>query len=137
MIRRSIAAFVLATLTWLSVPMAFGSMAARMMHPTHRDASAGQEHSCCPRTRARMTPVLFVAANFSEMPCGTQHPCCARQRPASPSSVPVESKVIRPAAERTLADVADKPSGERSHSVEASAICFLPAPCERSAVLRI
>lgn len=137
MIQRSIAAFMLATLGWLSVPAALGSPALRAMHSVHRNASAAQNHSCCPRPAGRVTRVLLVAGSFPAMPCGPQHPCCARQRPGSPSNMPVEAKVVRPAAERVVADVADGPSAGRSRPVQTSVICFLPPPFEQSTVLRI
>jgi hypothetical protein len=137
MIKKSIAALVLVTLGWLSVPVAVGSPTTGAMHSAHRNASPGQDHSCCPGPRSRMVPVLSVVASFPAMPCGEQHPCCAKQRPASPSSTPVESKVIRPAVERMLANVAGKVSESRSRLVEVSPICFLAPPFERSAVLRI
>lgn len=137
MIRRSIAACVLASLCWLSVPVAFGSMPAGMMHSARRTASPAEDHSCCPRHQVRMTPALFMVATFPVMPCGEQHRCCARQRPASPSNVPAESKVIRPGAERMLANAADKSFTDRGGIVETSTFCFLPPPFERSTVLRI
>jgi hypothetical protein len=137
MIQKSIAAFVLATLCWLSVPVAIGSMTAGTMHSAHHKAPPAQDHSCCPRPGARMVPVLFIAVNLTEMPCGAQHPCCVKQRPASPSNVPVQNKFTRPAAEQTLATFAEKTSSDRGRVIEISTVGILPPPFERSTVLRI
>src|SRR5215467_3860733 len=92
MVQKSIAAFVLATLGWLSLPVTVESTATQSLHSTYRQASLTQEHSCCPRPRARIPSDLFVAMRYPAMPCGAQHPCCVKQRPASPSIIPVQNE---------------------------------------------
>jgi len=136
MIQRSIASVVLAALCWLSLPVAFGSQQTSAVR-VQRDASPAHDHSCCPGSHPRISPTLFLAINSPAMPCGEQHPCCARRAPSNPSTMPVETNVVRPAAERVLAIVAHRPSLDRGRMVETSAICFLPPPFERSTVLRI
>jgi len=137
MIRKSIAAFVLVMLCWLSAPIAFGSLAAAALHSARRSPSRAQDHSCCPRSRGKVAPVLFVAMSFTAMPCGAQHPCCAKQKPGSPSIIPVETRVVRPEAGQALANVSDTPSSGFSRVNETSVVCFRSPPFERNTVLRI
>jgi hypothetical protein len=56
--------------------------------------------------------------------------------PSNPSTTPVETRVVRPTAERALVVTADKapPIGRRA--AEASAHYFLTPPFERNTVLR-
>jgi hypothetical protein len=126
----------MASLCWFSVPVAPGSQEAGDIHALQRDASA-QDHSCCPRSHPRVVTSLFVTVSFPAMPSGTQHPCCARQAPASPSTMPVETKVARPGMERISPTCIQKKSPSCSRLVEPAAICFLSPPFERSTVLRI
>jgi hypothetical protein len=135
MIQRSIASVVLATLCWLSLPAAFGSLEVPSAKGFRRDAA--NDHSCCPSSHPRISPILFLAINATAMPCGEQHPCCVRQAPSNPSNMPVEAKVIRPGPERVLALIADAPSSGYSRNVEIVAISCLPPPFERSTVRRI
>lgn len=135
MILRSIASVVLATLCWLSVPAAFGSLEVPSAEGFRRDAA--NDHSCCPTSRPRISPILFLAINATAMPCGEQHPCCIRQAPPDPSNMPVEAKVIRPGPERVLALITDVPSSGHGRDVEIVAISCLPPPFDRSTVLRI
>ena len=137
MIQRSIATALLAALCWLSAPVTLRSPGAGIMHSARRNASPAQDHSCCPRPRARLAPVLLVAVRFPAVPCGAQHPCCVKQRPATPSSIPVQSKITRPAAEQLFSDPAENCSRDGSAIVKASLVCLLPPPFERSTVLRI
>jgi len=137
MIQKSIAAVVLATLCWLSVPTVFVPLRTGAGPRVQRDATSAQDHSCCPGSQPRLSPALFLAINAPAMPCGNQHPCCARQVPSNPSTMPVENKVVRPAAERVLALLSEEPSEGRGRLVEMTAIGFLPPPFERSTVLRI
>jgi hypothetical protein len=135
MIQRSIASVVLASLCWLSVPVGFGSLEVPSAQGFRRDTA--NDHSCCPRSHPRISPILFLSINSTAMPCGEQHPCCVRQAPSNPSTMPVETKAIRPAPERVLALVTDAPCSGRSRITGTSAICSLPPPMERSTVLRI
>jgi hypothetical protein len=135
MIQRSIASVVLATLCWLSVPGAFGSLEVPSAQGSRRETA--NDHSCCPRSQPRISPILFLAINSTAMPCGEQHPCCARRTPSNPSTMPVETKVIPPVPERVLALITDTPSSGGGRSVETAAISFLSPPFERSTVLRI
>src|SRR5207302_7673600 len=129
MIQRSIASVVLATLCWLSLPFAFGSI---QMSPAQRfQRDAAHDHSCCPRSHPVITPTLFLAINSTAMPCGEQHPCCVRQAPSNPSTMPVETKVIRPDPERVLALITYTPSSGGGPNVETAAISFLSPPFER------
>jgi len=137
MIQRSIASVVLATLCWLSVPFAFGSPQASAVNRVYRDSSSAHDHSCCPGFHPRITPTLFLAINSTAMPCGEQHPCCVRQAPSNPSTLPVETKVVRPVAERVVAILTDIPSPACGRIVETAAVNFLSPPFERSTVLRI
>ena len=137
MLHRSIAVFVLATLCWVSMPVAFGSMPIATMHPVRHNASAEKDHSCCPGFHPRVLPALFVAINSSEMPCGAQHPCCAKQRPVNPSTLPVASKQIRAAADRTSPIAVDKLSPTSAWMVAPLTNGFVSPPFERSTVLRI
>lgn len=135
MIQRSIASVVLATLCWLSVPGAFGPLEVPTAQRFQRDAA--NDHSCCPRSHPRISPILFLAINSTGMPCGEQHPCCVRQAPSNPSTMPVENKVIRPAPERVLTLIMDTPSSFDGCNVETAAVNFLSPPFERGTVLRI
>jgi hypothetical protein len=137
MIQRSIASVVLATLCWLSVPAASGSLETTAAQRFQRTASSAHDHSCCPGFQPRISPALFLAINSTAMPCGEQHPCCVRQAPSNPSTMPVETKVIRPASERVLALITDTPSSGDGRNVETAAVNFLSPPFERSTVLRI
>ena len=135
MIQRSIASVVLATLCWLSAPIAFGSLE---MPPAQRfQREVANDHSCCPRSHPGISPTLFPTIGSTAMPCGEQHPCCVRQAPSNPSTIPVENKVIRPASERVLALITDAPSSDSRRNVETAAVNFLSPPCERGTVLRI
>jgi hypothetical protein len=134
MTQRSIASVVLATLCWMSVPFAFGSIQMPLAQRIQRDAA--KDHSCCPRSHQRISP-MFLAINSTAMPCGEQHPCCIRQAPSNPSTMPVENKVIRPASERVLALITDTPSSGSGRGVEIEAVNFLSPPFERSNILRI
>lgn len=136
MIQRSIASVVLATFCWLSVPFTFGSEQASAVNRVHGDSSSADDHSCCPGFHPRITPTLFLAINSTAMPCGEQHPCCARQAPSNPSTMPVETKVIRPAPEQALALITNTPS-DSGPNAETAAVNFLSPPFERSTVLRI
>jgi hypothetical protein len=120
---------------WLSVPVGFGSLEVPSAQGFRRDTA--NDHSCCPRSHPRISPILFLSINSTAMPCGEQHPCCVRQAPSNPSTMPVETKAIRPAPERVLALVTDAPCSGRSRITGTSAICSLPPPMERSTVLRI
>jgi hypothetical protein len=93
MIQRSIASVVLASLCWLSVPVGFGSLEVPSAQGFRRDTA--NDHSCCPRSHPRISPILFLSINSTAMPCGEQHPCCVRQAPSNPSTMPVETKAIR------------------------------------------
>lgn len=135
MIQRSIASVVLATLCWLSVPVAFVSIEVPSPQGFRRDTA--NDHSCCPGSHPRISPILFLANNSPAMPCGGQHPCCAKQAPSNPSTMPVETKVSRHAPERVLAIVTDAPSSGRNRIIGISATCFLAPPAARSTVLRI
>jgi len=137
MIQRSIAAFLLLTLGWMSVPVALGSVAAGTMHLRHRDASPAQNHSCCPRPGVRRAPVLSVVVSLPAMPCSPQHPCCLKQKPASPSNIPVQSTITRPAAERAIASSVERASPDYRRVVESSLVCCLLSPLERGTILRI
>src|SRR5580765_5923692 len=130
MIQRSIASVVLAALCWLCLPIAFGSLQTNAVL-VQRDASPAHDHSCCPGPHPRISPSLFLAINSPAMPCGEQHPCCARRAPSNPSTMPIETKVVRPAAERVLAIVAERPLPDCGRMLETSAIGFLPPPFER------
>ena len=135
MIQRSIASVVLATLCWLSVPVVIGSIEMLPARRFQRDAA--NDHSCCPRSHPGISPTLFPTIGSTAMPCGEQHPCCVRQAPSNPSTMPVETKVIRPASERVLALFTHSPSSGHDRNVETAAVNFLPPPFERSTVLRI
>jgi hypothetical protein len=135
MIQRSIASVVLATLCWLSLPFAFGSTQMPTAQRLQRDAA--HDHSCCPSSQPRISPILFLGINSTAMPCGEQLPCCVTQAPSNPSTVPVETKVIRPASERVLTLITDMPSSGHGRNIETAAVNFLSPPFERSAVLRI
>jgi hypothetical protein len=135
MIQKSIAAVVLATLCWLSVPVAFGSLEMLPAQRFQRDAA--NDHSCCPGSQPRISPILFLAVNSTAMPCGEQHPCCARRTPSNPSTMPVETKVMPPVPERVLAFIANTPSSGGGRNVETAAGSFLSPPFERSTVRRI
>jgi hypothetical protein len=135
MIQRSIASGVLATLCWLSLPFAFGSTQMPTAQRFQRDAA--HDHSCCPRSHPVITPTPFLAINSTAMPCGQRLPCCVRQAPSNPSTMPVETKVIRPASERVLALITDMPSSGHGRNIETAAVNFLSPPFERSTVLRI
>ena len=135
MIQRSIASGVLATLCWLTLPFAFGSTQMPTAQRFQRDAA--HDHSCCPRSHPVITPTLFLAINSTAMPCGEQLPCCVRQAPSNPSTMPVETKVIRPASERVLALITDMHSSGHGRNIETAAVNFLSPPFERSTVLRI
>jgi len=135
MLHRSIAVFVLATLCWLSMPVAFGSLQIAAIHSAQHNASPEKSHSCCPGVHPRVAPALLVGINSSGMPCGAQHPCCASQRPENPSTLPVANKRIRPVAERISAIAVDKLSPSNSQMVNPSTDSFSP-PFERSTVLR-
>src|ERR1700751_4912365 len=137
MVQKSIAAFVLATLGWLSLPVTFESAPIQSLHSSHQQASPAQDHSCCPQRRTWIPPDLFVAVTYPAMPCGAQHPCCVKQRPASPSSIPVQRELTRRAAARTSGTSAARAFPDHGRVVEASVICLLPPPFERSTVLRI
>ena len=135
MIQRSIASVLLIVLCWLSLPVALRSLEARIAQGFRRDTVA--DHSCCPSSHPRISPILFLAINTTAMPCGEHHPCCVRQAPSNPSTMPVENNVTRPAVERALALITDTPSSGRSRNVETAAVNFLSPPFERSTVLRI
>src|SRR5437899_10605653 len=135
MIQRSIASVVLATLCWLSLPFAFGSIDVPSARGFRR--TTVNDHSCCPSSQPRISPILFLAINSTAMPCGEQHPCCVRQAPSNPSTMPVETKVIRPDPERVLALITYTPASGGGPNVETAAISFLSPPFERSTVLRI
>jgi len=126
---------VLATLCWLSLPFAFGSTPMPTAQRFQRDAA--HDHSCCPRSHPVITPTLFLAINSTAMPCGEQLPCCVGQAPSNPSTMPVETKAIRPASERVLALITDMPSSGHGRNIETAAVNFLSPPFERSTVLRI
>ena len=98
---------------------------------------AAHDHSCCPSSHPRISPILFLAINSTAMLCGEQHPCCVRQAPSNPSTMPVETKVIRPAPERVLNLITDTPSSGGGRNVESAAVNFLSPPFERGTVLRI
>jgi len=135
MIRRSIAAIILTVLCGSGTPAAFGFLSMGALHHVQRVPSSAHDHSCCPGTHSRFAPALTLSA--SPMPCGMEHRCCIRQAPAGPSTLPVESKVFRPAGSRTRTAVLDQPPIGRDHITEISVINCLPPPSERSAVLRI
>src|ERR1700719_4264452 len=139
MIQRSIASLVLATLCWLSVPFAFGSLEMPSAQGFRRETATAtaNDHSCCPGSQPGISPILFLAINSAAMPCGEQHPCCARRTPSNPSTMPVETKVIPPVPERGLALITDAPSSGGGRKVETTAGSFLSPPFERSTVLRI
>lgn len=124
MVQRSIAAVVLATLCWLSVPVAFGSFETVAVHRVQHDASPAHDQSCCPGSHPRISPAQFLAINSPAMPCGEQHPCCARQAPSNPSTMPVETKVVRHAAERVLALVMNRPSTGAAESRHRPSVSF-------------
>lgn len=135
MIHRCIASVLLATLCWLSVPAAFGPLEVPSAKGFQNDTA--DDHSCCPRSRPQISPILFLAINSTAMPCGEQHPCCIRPAPLNPSTVPVETKMIRPALERGLALITDTPSCRGGRNVETAALNFPSPPVDRSTVLRI
>ena len=135
MLHRFIAVFVLGTLCWLSMPVAFGSTPIATMHSAQSKASAEKSHSCCPGFHPRVVPALLVAMNSSDMPCGTQHPCCAKQRPVNPSTLPVVTEQVRP-AQRISAITVDRLSPGDSQLVAPLTVGFVSPPFERSTVLR-
>jgi len=135
MIQRSIASIVLAMLCWLSVPVAFGSRQMPSAQRFGRDTA--NDHACCPSSHPRVSAILFLGINSTAMPCGEQHPCYVRQAPSNPSTMPVETKVMRPASGRVLVRITDTPSSGGGRNVENAAVNFLLPPFERSTVLRI
>jgi len=135
MIRKSISAFVLASICWLSVPFAFGAPQTRPIDLVPAASAPADDHSCCPGLHPQTPPMVLVAIYSPVMPCSEQHPCCARRAPSPSTSAPAESKVVRPAAERIHVISPKKPARARS-TVKTSADLFLPAPFERSTVLR-
>jgi hypothetical protein len=136
MIRKSISAVVLASICWLSIPVAFGAQQTRPMDLVRVANSRAADHSCCPGLHPQTAPVVLVAIYSPVMPCGEQHPCCARRAPLQPTNAPAEGKVLRPAAVRILIISSEEPARAGSRTAEMSADLFLPAPFERGTVLR-
>jgi len=136
MIRKSISAVVLASICWLSVPVAFGAMQAGPKDLNRVVGSRAHDHSCCPSLDPQTAPTLLVAIYPPAMPCGDQHPCCARRSPSPPTNVPAKGKLIRPAADRILIISPEKPPRAGRRTVKTSADSFLPAAFERGTVLR-
>lgn len=136
MIRRLIAAFVLATLCWLSAPVAYASPQPSLIRSVGEIAS-GYDHSCCPKSHPQRVPALFLAIPASAMPRGAEHPCCAKRAPVSPPAMPNVEKATKLAAEQILAVVADDELRITILIDELPTMDFLPPPFARSTVLRI
>ena len=136
MIRRSIAALIVAIFCCLNAPVAFASPLMSAIHVAESDANAPHEHGCCPQPDHRLAPALFLTSYFPTMPCGGQHPCCARGIPSSPTTLPVETKVVKPGAQQTFVRLAGEIFPTQFRRAETFAIGLLALPIERRTVLR-
>src|SRR5215471_15534671 len=137
--RRLIAAGLLASLMYLSVPAAFGSLAGmlRMAHKPGETAHSGVgHHSCCPGRHAKLERVLFVAATPLPMPCGNHLPCCMKRSPVNATSIPKMTSPIRPGLQKATV-VTAPPKVSMKEGWTALADNFFPDYPSRSVVLRI
>jgi len=139
MARRLIAAGLLVSLIYLSVPAAFGSLSEvlKMMQKPGEIAHAGAgHHSCCPGKHAQLNSELFVVATPLPVPCGNHLPCCMKRSPMSASSIPEATSPIRPVLQKA-AVVTARPKPSMKEGGTALGNNFFPDHPSRSAVLRI
>jgi hypothetical protein len=85
--RRCIAALLLGSLLWWSVPLVFAAkallaqesaQAAQKSSPS--SPAPAHKHDCCPGFHPAFSSPVFIKGPAS-LPCGDEHPCCVRPRP--------------------------------------------------------
>lgn len=140
--KRFIAAVVLASLTYWSVPASFASAKSSAFPNSHRPVppppSEAQHHSCCPGFHSPFVEQLVEELlPVPEMPCGERHPCCARQAPQNPPALTAASRVERPRSQSKVAVAAFKVSCGKNISAETSDAFPFPSYLVKSTVLRI
>ena len=94
MVKKLIAALMLASLSWSSVP----SMAMIQSHArtaSHTPASKADDHSCCPENGKPFLPSILPSPTSVPMPC-EDAPCCAKQGPNESPSLPGTTRLSRP-----------------------------------------
>jgi len=134
--KRWIAAFVLGSLFWSSVPVAMAFSQPVAVEPAVRHASpATQDHSCCPGIHFTLPPRLFLIPAQPSVPCGEEHPCCARPEHENPASLPATATNAHPFVEIS-AVVPDSFLRTVAATISRFRVTASP-PFERSTVLRI
>ena len=134
--KRWIAAFVLGSLFWSSVPFAMALSQPAAAEETFRHASpAKQDHSCCPGTHFALPPRLFLIPAQPKVPCGEEHPCCARPEHENPASLPATAKNAHPFVEISAA-LLDSPLRPVAAAISRVRV-FSSPPFAHSTVLRI
>jgi len=131
--KRLIAALVLASLPFWSVPAAMAI--TQHSSPAHSHAARMHDHSCCPGAHSRLMPVL-VNSEPAEVPCN-QHPCCVKQRPENSATLPAAISIQRPDANGTQMTVSDRSIEGHNGVSETSRIDSRQTYSARSTVLRI
>jgi len=141
MVRRSIAALLLMSMTaWAEIALAplFTIHASHLVHvkaaPQEEHQHAMPGHPCCPGGAQMIATTLQVKA--ANLPCEEQHRCCFRQGPASP---PTTAKEIRDSApEISVASAELWPNFGTFHSLLSltQPVVHIP-PGEFGVVLRI
>lgn len=94
MVKKLIAALLLAPLSWSSVP---GVAMTQSHTPAAPQApvSRGDDHSCCPENDEPFLPSIVPSPVSLPMPC-EDAPCCAKQAPDESPSLPGTSRMSRP-----------------------------------------
>ena len=132
-----IAAFVLGSLFWSSVPvaMAFSQPPVPGDKSVRHASPATQDHSCCPSIHFALPPRLFLIPPQPTVPCGEEHPCCARPEHENPAALPATAKNAHPFVEISaiLLDSYMRPVAAAISRVRVSS----SPPFDRSTVLRI
>src|SRR3974390_1392996 len=105
---RLIAALILVSLLWWSIPAAFASSATTLAQDqTTQPSSNTHDHSCCPGAHARFIPPLFVKPGPAPIPC-EEHPCCVKHGPENPPSLPGTTSIPRPGSDVLPATTPDQ-----------------------------
>jgi hypothetical protein len=136
---RIIAAWLLASLVWWSVPtaMAGTSDTASVQPQAQRSSSGVHDHSCCPGLHLRIVPALLVTPAPADVPC-ERHPCCAKQAPGNPSALPEATQISRPGLDGLRKAAIDQAgTGSSGIAAKASSKDFFQSYSARSTVLRI
>lgn len=139
MCRRLIAAGILASLTWWSLPV--GPVLPMPFHTgrmARHSVGVGPDHSCCPGVHLRLVVPVPAQSQPAGMPCGDEHPCCARQRSGNPSFLPAANKIPKRDPEGSAETLSGQDRGARqgSDAQILSKVSF-PSYSARSTVLRI